>query len=68
MPLIADLDQLVVVGNLDIVGAHALEHVAEEIELPVGVRGGGVGLGACEELRLRHGNRSQRAEQGTNDQ
>jgi hypothetical protein len=30
-------DQLAVVGLLDIVGAHPLEHVAEQIELPIGV-------------------------------
>ena len=40
MPLIAEFDQLGVVRLLDIVGAHALEHVAEQAELPVGVRGG----------------------------
>ena len=33
------LDQLGVVRLLDVVGAHALEHVAEQIELPVGVGG-----------------------------
>ena len=32
-------DQLGVVRLLDVVGAHALEHVAEQIELPVGVGG-----------------------------
>ncbi len=32
-------DQLGVVRLLDIVGAHALEHVAEQIELAIGVRG-----------------------------
>ncbi len=40
------LDQICVIGLLDIVGADALEHVAEQIELPVGVgrrRGGAVG-------------------------
>ena len=34
------LDQLRVVRLLDIVGADALEHVAEQIELAVGVGGG----------------------------
>ena len=34
-------DQLAVVGLLDIVAAHPLEHVAEQIELAVGVRGRG---------------------------
>ena len=33
------LDQLAVVGLLDIVAAHALEHVAEQIELAIGVGG-----------------------------
>ena len=32
-------DQLAVVGLFDVVGAHALEHVAEQIELPIGVGG-----------------------------
>ncbi len=68
MPLIAEFDQLVVVGNLDVVGAHPLEHVAEQVELPIGVGGGCVGFGTRKELRLRHGNRGQSAEQGTNDQ
>ena len=30
-------DQLAVVRLLDIVGAHALEHVAEQVELAIGV-------------------------------
>ena len=38
MPLIAEFDELAVVGFLDVIGAHALEHIAEQIELPVGVR------------------------------
>ena len=33
-------DQLGVVRLLDVVGAHALEHVAEQTELPIGVGGG----------------------------
>ena len=37
MPLIADFDQLAVVGLLHIVGAHPLEHVAEQAELLVGI-------------------------------
>ena len=37
MPLIAGFDQLGVIRLLDVVGAHALEHVTEQIELPVGV-------------------------------
>ena len=31
-------DELAVVGLLDVIGAHPLEHVAEQIELPVRVR------------------------------
>ncbi len=38
MPWMADLDQLRVIRLLDIVGAHALEHVAEEVEILVRVR------------------------------
>ena len=34
------LDEFVVVRLFDIVGAHLLEHVAEQVELPVGIRGG----------------------------
>ena len=42
-------DQLAVIRLLDIVGAHALEHVPEQIELPVGVgTGGGTGARAHE--------------------
>ena len=42
-------DQLAVVRLLDVVGAHALEHVAEQIELPVGVGGRRLGAGADED-------------------
>ena len=46
------LDQLGVVRLLDVVGADALEHVAEQIELPIGV--GGRRLGArAERARAR---------------
>ena len=34
-------DQLAVVGLLDVVAAHPLEHVAEQIELAIGIRGRG---------------------------
>ena len=37
MPLMAEFDQLGVVGLFHIVGAHPFEHVAEQAELPVGV-------------------------------
>ena len=41
-PVDRRLDQFPVIRLLDVVGADALEHVAEEIELPIGVgRGGG---------------------------
>ena len=39
MPLIACSMSFEVVRLLDVVGAHALEHVAEQIELAVGVGG-----------------------------
>ncbi len=61
-------DQLVVVGHLDVVGADALENVAEQVEFAIGVGSGGVGLGAREELRLHQGGRCQRAEHGASDQ
>ena len=52
------LDQLGVVRLLDIVGAHALEHVAEQIELPVGVGGRRLRAGAEErQPRLGGGER-----------
>ncbi|MHC2394761.1 hypothetical protein ACVIHB_009617 [Bradyrhizobium liaoningense] len=41
-------DQLGVIGLLDIIGAHALEDLAEQIELAIGVRGGGSRAGAHE--------------------
>ena len=47
MPLIAELDQLAVVRPLDVVGAHPLEYVSEESELPIGVNSG--------RLRTRYG-------------
>ena len=46
-------DQLGVVRLLDVVGAHALEHVAEQVELPVGV--GGRRLGARAESNTMRG-------------
>ena len=65
MPLIAEgFDELGVVGLLDIVGAYALEYIAEQVELPVGIgscRSGGragqqyVGLGRQQRHRgTRH--------------
>jgi hypothetical protein len=36
-------DEFAVVGFLDVIGAHTLEHVTEQIELPVGVRRGRFG-------------------------
>src|SRR5580700_9985052 len=39
-------DQLGVVGLLHVVGAHPLEHVAEQVELPIGVGAAASGLGA----------------------
>src|SRR5262245_29734473 len=62
------LDELAVVGLLHIVGAHPLEHVAEQAELPIGLGGGRLrarsiehdaGLG-CDQ---RHGYACRRAEE-----
>ena len=36
----AEFDELLVVGLLDVVGAHALEYIAEQVELLIGIRGG----------------------------
>ena len=47
------LDELAVVRLLDVVGAHPLEHVAEQIELPVGVRRSRLGARAEHASRLR---------------
>ena len=63
------LDELGVIRLLHVVGAHALEHVAEQIELPVGV--GRRRLGACAEERKgarlggceRDGHTGRRAEE-----
>ena len=55
------LDQLRIVGLLDVVGAHALEHVAEQIELAVGVRGGGLRAGPQDQPRLRGEERDRNA-------
>ena len=33
MPLIAELDQLLIRDLLDILGTHTLEHIAEQLEL-----------------------------------
>ena len=48
MPLIADFDELAVIRLVDVIGAHALEHVAEQVELSVGIRRRGFGAGADE--------------------
>ena len=62
-------DELVVVGDLDIVGAHPLEHVAEQVELPIGVGGGRVGLAAGEEAAVASAATVRRgAEQGTSEE
>ena len=54
------LDQLGFVGLLDIVVADLVEHVAEQIELAIGVGRGGVGGGADVRKRLRARRRSPR--------
>ena len=40
MPLIAEFDQLAVVGFFHIVRPHPFEHIAEQAQLPVGIGGG----------------------------
>src|SRR6185295_7098126 len=56
------LDQLGVVGLLDVVGAHALEHVSEKIELTIGVGGRGFRAGAEKrQAGLRSGERDGHA-------
>src|SRR5262249_16002070 len=60
-------DQLGVVGLFNVVGANALEHIAEQIELPVGVsrgwfgNGGELGQRVLHQPRLRGGERERRA-------
>jgi len=63
-PVDRGFDQLGVVGLLDVVGAYALEHIAEQVELPVGVGGGRLGGGAERDRhqpRLGHHQRKGRA-------
>ena len=60
-------DQLAVVRLLDVIGAHALENIAEQIELAIGIRRRGFGAGADEyHVRLsceqRHRRSRRRAE------
>ena len=68
MPLMADFDQLAVVGLLDIVAADPLEHVAEQIELAVGVRGRGARARSHQHgARLGHEQRQCRAGGGAQE-
>ena len=56
MPLIAEFDQLRIVWLIDIVGADVLQHLAEEVELPINTRVGRRGrLVAREPHRRRAG-------------
>ena len=56
------LDQLGVVGLLDVVGPDALEHLAKQIEVRIGV-GTGHGLGRRDQLRaLRPGKEKGQAD------
>ncbi len=64
MPLIADCNQFVVVRFFDVIGAHSLEYVAKQIELPVGIRGGGFCARSDEHVV---GLRRQECEPGTCD-
>ena len=62
MPLIAASISFEFVRLLDIIVADLVEHVAEQIELPIGVRGRGVSGRTDEHQRLRRrggGRRSQ---------
>ena len=61
-------DQLAVVGLLDIVAAHPLEHVAEQIELAIGVRGRGTRARSHQHrARLGHEQRQCRAGGGAEE-
>ena len=61
-------DQLAVVGLLDIVAAHALEHIAEQIELAIGVRGRGTRARSHQHrARLGHEQRQCRAGGGAEE-
>ena len=50
-------DQLLIVRLLDVVGADALEHIAEQIELAVRVGSGRLGAGAEHDARLHRDQR-----------
>ena len=70
MPALAAgrLHQLAVVRLLHVVGAHALEHVAEQAELAIGIGGGRLCAGPIEyDARLgcdqRHGYAGRRTEE-----
>ena len=68
MPLIADSISWWSSGNFDVVGAHALEHVAEQIEFAIGVGCCGIRLGAREQLRLHQGGRRGGAQQDADNE
>ena len=60
MPLIAEFDQLRIVWLIDIVGSDVLQHLAEEVELPINTRVGRRGRPvACEPHRRRAGKRGK---------
>ena len=58
------LDKLLLVRLLDIIGADFLENVAEEIEITVGIRGGGARRALRENLCLRCERDEPRAQHG----
>ena len=60
-------DELGLVRLLDVIRADLLEHVAEQAQLPVGLRGGRDGAGAGQQIRLRHEGRSAGADDGAHD-
>src|SRR3954470_22545107 len=62
------LDQLAVVGFLDVVGAHPLEYVAEEGKLPIGIGSGRVRARSVErDPRLRRDHRQGGARGGAEE-
>ena len=62
------LDQFAFVGLLDIIGADFLEDVAEQIELAIGVGGGGARAAADKQTRLRAQSDRRRANRRAQNQ
>ena len=68
MPLIAAVDQLRFVRLLDIVVSDLVEHVAEQVELPIGVGGRSVSGGTDEHQRLRRRGGGRSSQNDSNSQ